>query len=65
MAGSGMTALACQAARELTDNFFVSPAFPNSSVARQQVGNALYYVMRGEKTAEQALRDAYRNCGGK
>ena len=60
-----LTAEACKAAKDLTDNFFTSPAFIGSSTARTQVGNVLYYVMRGEKTAEQALKDAYRNCGGK
>lgn len=60
-----LTAAACKTARELTDLFFTSPAFMGSSTARTQVGNVLYYVMRGEKTAADALNDAYKNCGGK
>ena len=65
MEGDGMTAMACRAAKDLSDRFFTSPAFVGSSTARTQVGNALYYVMRGEKTADAALNDAYKNCGGK
>ena len=60
-----MTAMACQAAKDLSERFFVSPAFVGSSTARAQVGNVLYYVMRGEKNAAAALADAYKNCGGK
>lgn len=58
-------AKAVLASNELTENTFTSPAFVGSSVARTQVGNVLYYVMRGEKTVNQALSDAYKNCGGK
>ncbi len=49
--------------QELANNngFFVSPAFPGSAVCRQQVGTALVYVIKGEKTAERALSDARRN----
>lgn len=65
MAGDGMTAMACRAAKDLSERFFTSPAFVGSSTARTQVGNALYYVMRGEKSAQVALLDAYKNCGGK
>ena len=65
MEGNGMTAMACKAAKDLNDRFFTSPAFVGSSTARTQVGNALYYVMRGEKNADAALSDAYKNCGGK
>lgn len=65
MEKEGMTAMACREAKKLTENFFTSPAFVGSSTAREQVGNVLYYVMRGEKGAAQALADAYKNCGGK
>ncbi len=60
-----IVAEAAKAARSMTEWFFTSPAFVGSSTARTQVGNALLYVMQGEKTADKALRDAYRNCGGK
>ena len=49
----------------MREDFFVSPAFNGSSTARLQVGNVIVYAMRGEKTPEQALADAYKNCGGK
>ena len=62
---SAITAVACQVAKTLTDKFFTSPAFVGSSTARTQVGNALSYVITGQKTAEDALLDAYKNCGGK
>lgn len=65
MKGNDMTAMACRAAKDLSDDFFTSPAFIGSSTARTQVGNVVYYVMRGEKSAEDALNDAYKNCGGK
>ena len=65
MAGDGLTAVAASVAVELSDRFFVSPAFVGSSTARLQVGNALLYALTGRKTAEKALADAYKNCGGK
>lgn len=65
MSGNSTTAMACKAAMELNDRFFTSPAFVGSSTARTQVGNVLYYVMRGEKNATDALNAAYKNCGGK
>lgn len=65
MAGDGITAVAASVAVELSDRFFVSPAFVGSSTARLQVGNALLYALTGRKTAEKALADAYKNCGGK
>lgn len=58
-------AMAQLAARELSDWFFVSDAFDGSSNARTQVGNAVVYVIKGEKTADRALKDAYQNCAGK
>ena len=65
LASGTIKAKACIAANALTENTFTSPAFVGSSTARTQVGNVLYYVMRGEKTVDVALNDAYRNCGGK
>ena len=50
--------------RELTDRFFTSPVFVGATTAREQVGNVVKYVITGQKTADMALRDAYKNCGG-
>lgn len=60
-----ITAQAANVAKDLSDRFYTSPAFVGSSTARDQVGTALYYALTGQKTAEQALADAYKNCGGK
>ena len=62
-----ITSVAAKVAKELTDanKFYTSPAFKGSSDAREQVGNALYFAMKGEKTPETALADAFANCGGK
>lgn len=65
MESGDMTAMACLAAKDLSDRFFTSPAFEKSSLARQQVGTALLEVMQGAATADEALKTAYRNCGGK
>lgn len=65
LAGDSMTALAAACATTMTDDFYTSPAFVGSSTARTQVGNALVFAMTGQKTAEKALQDAYKNCGGK
>ena len=62
---SKITAVACQVAKEMTNDFFTSPAFVGSSTARDQVGNALNFAVTGGKSAENALLDAYKNCGGK
>ncbi|MDE7295858.1 MAG: extracellular solute-binding protein, partial [Clostridia bacterium] len=42
MTGDSMTAMACNAAKIMSDRFFTSPAFVGSSTARTQVGNVLY-----------------------
>lgn len=60
-----ITAVAAKVASEMSDRFFTSPAFKGSSTARSQVGTALVYAMQSQKTPEEALVDAYRNCGGK
>lgn len=60
-----ITAVAAKVASEMSDRFFTSPAFKGSSTARLQVGTALVYAMQSQKTPEEALEDAYRNCGGK
>lgn len=60
-----IVATAVKTGLTMREDFFVSPAFNGSSTARLQVGNVIVYAMRGEKTPEQALADAYKNCGGK
>ncbi|MBQ3571239.1 MAG: extracellular solute-binding protein [Clostridia bacterium] len=65
IAKGNITAKAAGVAKELSERFYTSPAFVGSSTAREQVGTALYFALTGQKTAEQALADAYKNCGGK
>ena len=62
LAKSGATAKAASVAKTLTDRFFASPAFDGSSEARDQVGNALLVVMKGSRSGQRALTDAYNNC---
>ncbi len=64
LSGTDSTAKAAKAAQQLSDRFFVSPAFDGSSKARLQVGNALVFAVKGEKDASRALIDAYSNCKG-
>ncbi|MCH5159547.1 MAG: extracellular solute-binding protein [Clostridiales bacterium] len=65
-ADSDVVARAALAAEGLTERYFTSPAFVGSSTAREQVGNVVQYVISGQKPdAAKALRDAYKNCGGK
>ncbi|MBO5983031.1 MAG: hypothetical protein J6Q06_04105, partial [Clostridia bacterium] len=65
LAKGNITAVAAEVASTMSDRFFTSPAFKGSSTAREQVGTALVYAMQSQKTPEEALEDAYRNCGGK
>ena len=65
LAKGNITAKAAEVAKGLSDRFYTSPAFVGSSTAREQVGTALVFALTGQKTAEQALADAYKNCGGK
>lgn len=60
-----ITARAAKVGEEMREDYFTSPAFIGSSGARTQVENVLLYAIRGTKTPEQALADAYKNCGGK
>lgn len=62
---SSIVSQAANVASTLQDNFFTSPAFDGSTDARVQIGTALVYVIKGEKTGAKALADAYKNCGGK
>lgn len=58
-------AKASAAGRQLSNRFFVSPAFVGSSTARSQVQSVVQYVLLGQRTAQEALAEAYKNCGGK
>lgn len=49
-------------ATEHTDSYFVSPAFDGSNKARTQVGLALVAVIDTNKTAKDALQEAYDEC---
>ena len=60
-----ITAVAAKVASTMSDRFYTSPAFKGSSTAREQVGTALVYAIQSQMTPEEALEDAYRNCGGK
>ena len=44
---------------ELTDRYYVSPAFPGSSTARSEVGGILSNVFLDTKTVDKAFADAY------
>lgn len=65
MSGNTITAIAAKVAAENSERYYASPAFIGSSTARSVVGSALVYAMIGQKTGEQALREAYRDCGGR
>ena len=64
MARKDITGVAARVTSTMSDRFFTSPAFMDSSTAREQVGNALVYTVQGQKTAEEALNDAYAICSG-
>ena len=44
---------------DLTERYFVSPAFPGSSTARTEVGGILSNVFMGTKVIDKAFADAY------
>ena len=46
----------------LKGEFYTSPAFLGSSVARKQVGYLLRDYLAGSKTIDEAFRDALREC---
>lgn len=64
MAGKDITAVAANVAASMREEFFTSPAFVGSSMARTQVGNVVCYALTGSKTPAKALSDAVANCGG-
>ncbi len=59
-------AMAVKLTKELADagKLFTSPCFVGSSTARDQVGNALQYVIEQSKDGASAVKDALKNCGG-
>ena len=62
---TSIVAVTAGVAATMSEDFFTSPAFSGSSTARDQMEAALLYVIRGQKTGEKALNDAYKACGGK
>ena len=60
-----VVAAAANAASELSDRFFVSPAFVGSSTAREQMTSVVQRVLLDQDDPDDALDRAYRNCGGK
>ncbi len=58
-AGDGLIAETMKLAIDQMENYFVSPAFNGSNKAREQVGAALISVLKGTKSAKDALQDAY------
>lgn len=63
--GEDITAVAAKVSSTLQNDFYTSPVFPGSAQARTAIGEALTYVILGEKDAAKALNDAYKQCGGK
>ena len=64
LASDNVVAKALQTSQVLTDRLFTTPAFVGATMAREQVGKVVQYVIQDLKTAENALADAYRNCIG-
>lgn len=65
LSGDSITAKTAEVASSQLSNFYTSAVFVGSSLARNQVGNALTYAISGKKTSKKALEDAYKACGGK
>ncbi len=42
--------------------YFTVPQFTGSATARQEVGNLMVSVLKGEKTIDSAFKDAVENC---
>ncbi len=59
-----IVAATANVAKTMSNDFFTSPAFSNSSTCRDQMEAALYYVIKGQKDGAKALADALRLCGG-
>lgn len=65
LGGEKINAKAALVAKDLTEWFFTSPAFPGSADARSYIQSALVATIKGDKTGKAALANAYKNCGGK
>ena len=46
----------------MLEDYFTSPVFLGSALARTEVGKALSSVLIGSKSVEKALSDAMANC---
>ena len=42
--------------------YFTIPQFTGSATAREEVGNLMVSVLKGEKTIDSAFKDAVENC---
>lgn len=62
--GDSIVAATANVAKTMSNDFFTSPAFSNSSTCRDQMEAALYYVIKGQKDGAKALADALKACGG-
>lgn len=60
-----VVAKAANAAQVLSNRFFVSPAFIGSSTARSCVGTVMERIFLNGMEPAEALRKAYKDCGGK
>lgn len=63
--GDSIVAVTANVAKTMSNDFFTSPAFSNSSTCRDQMEDALWYVIQGQKNGSKALADALKACGGK
>ncbi|MDE7106520.1 MAG: extracellular solute-binding protein, partial [Anaeroplasmataceae bacterium] len=57
-----LLALTANVTKSMIENYFTSPAFVGSALAREQVGNAIYYTCIGKKTVQEILEEAEKNC---
>lgn len=58
----GLISLTANVCRQLSDNYFTSPAFNGSAKARVQVGDLFVAVISGTKTTDKAFEDAILEC---
>ena len=62
---TSIVAATAKVTSKISNDFFTCPVFSGSIAAKDQMEAALLYVLRGYKTGEKALNDAYKACGGK
>ncbi len=60
--GAQIAALSAKVCMEQEEAYYTSPAFVGSSEARDQVGALLVAAISGEKTVDQAFKDAIGEC---